>query len=141
MTEERKLADIIAHLITMRDGEIKISPSWVATEAMQGWTRTTSPMLVHAGCICGCGKWQGSSYARNITRIAMKNRNCSMGCCNRAIHRAIRNVRMIQSTPAEHLSDNDISYGVARLRAGHTPSSNMPMRWKLTDASAPRLSA
>lgn len=51
MTEERKLAEIIARIIDSRGTAIKISPSWVAHEAMLELDPDrSSPLLVYAGC-------------------------------------------------------------------------------------------
>lgn len=49
--EESKLREIIARIINRRRDEIKISPAWVATEAMKEMDpKRMSPALVYLGC-------------------------------------------------------------------------------------------
>lgn len=51
MTEERKLAEIIARIIDSHGAAVKISPSWVAHAAMLELDPgRAAPLLVYAGC-------------------------------------------------------------------------------------------
>lgn len=51
MTEERKLAEIIARIIDSHGAAVRISPSWVAHAAMLELDPgRSSPLLVYAGC-------------------------------------------------------------------------------------------
>lgn len=51
MTEERKLAEVVGRVIELRGDAVSISPTWVATEAMQQLDpERDAPSLVYAGC-------------------------------------------------------------------------------------------
>lgn len=121
MTEERKLAEIIARIIDARDGAIKISPNWIATEAMQELDPDrASPMLVHAGC---------HLQLRQIARQQLRQKyqpDDSAGAEPELFAGQLQS-RYPSSRTAraedpeyillEHLTEHDISYNVARLRA------------------------
>jgi hypothetical protein len=120
MTEERKLAEIIARVIDLRDSSISISPSWVATEAMQVLDpERTAPMLVYAGC---------NLQLRQIARSQLRGRfqsdedNGDKHDLFPLLQRRYPTSRSVRTDEPEYvlleyLSDVDIGFNVARLRA------------------------
>jgi hypothetical protein len=120
VTEERKLAEIIARIIDSRDTAIKISPTWIAHEAMLELDPDRSaPLLVYAGC---------NLELRQIARGQLRGRfqpDDSEGEEHDLFPDLQRRYPTARSAAKddpeyvllEHLAPEDIGFNVARLRA------------------------
>jgi hypothetical protein len=120
MTEERKLAEVIARIIEMRSGAVSISPNWVATVAMQELDpEHSSPMLVYAGC---------SLQLRQIARSQLRRKfqpDDEEGAAHDLFPGLQQRYPTARSARAddpeyvllEHLTMSDIDYNVGRLRS------------------------
>lgn len=120
MTEERKLAEIIARIIDARDGQIRISPNWVATEAIQELDpERVSPILVYSGC---------HLELRQMARQQLRQKyhpdssDKEPELFDGMLQPRYPTVRSVRDDEPEyillgHLTEQDISYNVARLRA------------------------
>ena len=120
MTEERKLAEVIARIIDLRRAAVSISPTWVAAEAMKELDpERAAPMLVHAGC---------NLHLRQIARGQLRRRfepdddegdehDLFPGLQQR--YPTARSVRADEPEYVllEHLTRADIGFNVARLRS------------------------
>jgi len=120
VTEERKLAEIIARLIDARDGQIKISPAWIATEAMKELDpERVSPMLVYAGCHLEL-RQMARQHLRQKYHPDTDDKEPEL--FDGLLQPRYPTARSARADEPEyilldHLSDQDISYNVARLRA------------------------
>jgi hypothetical protein len=121
MTEERRLAEIIQRIIELRRGEVSISPTWVAQEAMiELDPERQAPMLVYAGCTL-----QLRQIARGELRKKFDPDDDGRGDTHDLFpelqHRypTARSARDAEPEYIllEHLTSVDISYNVARLRS------------------------
>lgn len=120
MTEERKLAEVIARIIELRDAAVAISPSWVAGEAMRELDpERSAPMLVHAGC---------NLHLRQIARGQLRKKHEPEDGAGEehdlfpGLQRRYPTARSSRTDEPEyvlleHLSKIDIGYNVGRLRS------------------------
>jgi hypothetical protein len=123
MTEEKRLAMVIARVIALNGNAVSIKPALVATEAMRELDpRRIAPMLVYSGC---------HLQLRQIARGQLRNKydpekeKPEEHDLFPDLQRRYPTARTDQTDDPEyvlleHLSINDIEYNVARLRSeGH----------------------
>lgn len=120
MTEERKLAEIIARIIDSRGSAVSIRPTWVAAEAMQELDPDrAAPMLVHAGC---------NLHLRQIARAKLRQMfqpdddDGEQHDLFPGLQRRYPTARSVRTDEPEYvllerLTQVDIGFNVARLRA------------------------
>jgi hypothetical protein len=120
VTEERKLAEVVGRVIELRGAAVSISPSWVATEAMQQLDpEREAPSLVYAGC-----NLQLRQIARGILRKKYQpddddsdEHDLFPGLQRR--YPTARSARAAEPEYVllEHLTHVDIGFNVGRLRS------------------------
>jgi len=120
MTEERKLAEIIARIIHQRDGVVSISPNWVAAEAMKELDpEHTAPMLVHAGCNLHLRQIARAELRKNYEPDEDKGQEHDLFPGLQRRYPTARSARAEEPEYVllEHLTQIDIGFNVARLRS------------------------
>jgi hypothetical protein len=120
MIEERKLAEVIARIIELRSGAVSISPTWVASEAMQELDPDrTSPMLVYAGCNLQLRQIARGQLRRKFQPDDDKGAEHDLFPGLQQRYPTARSARAEdpEYVLLEHLTMTDIDYNVARLRS------------------------
>jgi hypothetical protein len=118
MTDEKRLAELIARVIDSRSAQSRISPGWIATEVMKDLDpERTAPELVYVGC---------HLQLRQIARSQLRGRyDGETGASEQhelwpdlqARYPVMKSGEEPEYVRLEDLTPADVGYNVARLRA------------------------
>jgi len=118
MTDEKRLAELVARLIESRRSESRISPGWIATEAMKDLDpERVSPPLVYIGCHLELRQIARSQLRGRFERDPGESEQHKLWPDLQARYPVLRGGEEPEYVRLEDLTQTDVGYNVARLRA------------------------